>query len=146
MSLLSEIKSRRMLAMKAKKTVEKEILGVALGEIQTAAARAGIDEPEEAEIQAILKKLVKSNREALALSSEGDAKAALEEEITILETLLPKTLSPEAIAEALSGVAAQIKAAPSDGPAMGLAMKTLKQAGLAVEAADVTQAVSKLRS
>ena len=56
---------------------------------------------------------------------------------------MPPTLSIEQIKEALAPVAEQIKAAPKDGMAMGIAMKTL--AGQAVESEDVKAAVEGIR-
>lgn len=146
MALADEIKKRMFTAMKQGKTVEKEILRVALGEIQTAASRTDSDTLNEADVQAILKKLVKSNREALAATSDPETRQTLEEEIAIVEGLLPKTLSVDEIVSELGDVAADIKAAPAAGPAMGVAMKTLKQKGLAVNAPDVNQAIAKIRS
>ena len=43
------------------------------------------------------------------------------------------------------GVTDAIKGAKADGPAMGIAMKTLKSTGAAVEAPDVNAAVKKIR-
>lgn len=141
MSLAAEIKKAMFAAMKAKQNVEKEILRVALGEI----TKTG-DEPNDSEVQGILKKLIKSNREAQAASEDAEVKAKLDQEIAALETFLPKTLSVAQIQEALALVADQIKAAPNQGPAMGLAMKTLKAAGAEADAGDVAKAVSALRS
>lgn len=141
MSLAAEIKKAMFAAMKAKQNVEKEILRVALGEI----TKTG-DEPNDREVQSILKKLIKSNREAQAASENAEVKAKLDQEIAALETFLPKSLTALQIQEALAPVADQIKAAPAQGPAMGLAMKTLKAAGAEADSADVAKAVSALRS
>jgi uncharacterized protein YqeY len=65
------------------------------------------------------------------------------QEIALLQDWLPPPLTPEQIAGALSQVAEQIKAAPKDGMAMGIAMKTL--AGQAVDSDDVKAAVAALR-
>ena len=146
MSLADDIKKGMFAAMKAKNTVEKEILRVALGEIQTAASRAEDEKIDDKEVQAILKKLIKSNREAIAATSDAEGKAKLEEEITSLQNYLPQSLTVEQIVDALASVAEQIKAAPSQGPAMGVAMKTLKQAGAEADSKDVAAAVGKLRA
>lgn len=146
MALKDEIKQRMFAAMKANRTVEKEILRVATGEITMSIARAPSGALSEEETQAILKKLVKSNREALAAGPDAERKAALEEEITILEGLLPKRLSVAEIVALLGDVAPQIKTAAGPGPAMGVAMKALKAAGAEVDAKDVTAAIAELRS
>ena len=66
------------------------------------------------------------------------------EEIALIQEWVPASMTPEAIAEALAPVRDQIKAAPKDGMAMGVAMKAL--AGQPVEADDVKAAVASIRS
>ena len=66
-----------------------------------------------------------------------------EEEIALLREWVPPTLGPEQIAAALASVRDQIKAAPKEGMAMGIAMKAL--AGQQVESDDVKAAVASLR-
>jgi len=143
--LADEIKTRMFAAMKAKKTVEKEILRVALGEISTAGVRSDKPLGDDA-VGAILKKLVKSNQESLEVSSDEEQKRVLAEEIEILNSLLPKTLSVEQIVEALGPVAEGIKGAKADGPATGIAMKHLKQSRALVDGKDVALAVQQMRT
>lgn len=142
--LADEIKARMFAAMKAGRIVEKEILRVALGEIQTAASRT--DKLGEDEVAAIVRKLVKSNRETLDLSTSDEQKATLEDEIDILESLLPKGLDADGVASALEAVKDGIRAAGSDGQATGIAMKTLKGLGITVDGKLVTEVVKKLRT
>jgi hypothetical protein len=66
------------------------------------------------------------------------------EELALIREWVPATLTPEQIAEKLAPVADSIKAAPKDGMAMGIAMKTL--AGEAVDSDDVKAAVAALRA
>lgn len=145
MSLAADIKKAMFAAMKAKHTVEKEIYRVTLGEIDTAASRSESDELTDAEVQTIIKKLIKSNREALEATADAEGKAKLEAEIVSLEKFLPRALGVDEILALLAPVAEQIKAAPNQGPAMGVAMKTLKAAGAEVNAPDVAKAVGKIR-
>ena len=140
MSLAAEIKKSMFAAMKAKNTIEKEILRVAMGEI----TRSG-EEPNDEEVQALLRKLIKSNREALDASTESEQKEVLNQEIQCLQKFLPQALSGEQIGAALAAVADQIKAAPNQGPAMGIAMKVLKSSGAETNAPDVSQAVTQIR-
>lgn len=139
MSLVDEMKQRVKAAMKAKKTVEKEILRLALSELQKD------DITEDAKIHAVLKKLIKSNSETIAAIEDAEEKAKLEEEIAVLQSFLPETPSPEQIVEHLAPVAEQVKAAKNDGQATGVAMKHLKGAGVAAEGKDVAAAVKLLR-
>ena len=67
-----------------------------------------------------------------------------EAELALIREWVPPTLSLEQIEAALAPVADQIKAAPKDGMAMGIAMKTL--AGQPVDSDDVKQAIAALRS
>lgn len=143
--LVETMKARLKEAMKAKKTVEKEILRVALGEVQTAEARSGVD-LKDAEVEKILRKLVKSNRETLDATQDTDRRAVLEEETAVLDSLLPQTLDVDAIVAALADVTDAIKAAGNDGQATGVAMKHLKKAGATVQGKDVAAAVKRIRS
>ena len=65
------------------------------------------------------------------------------EELAMIREWVPPTMSPEQITAALAPVADQIKAAPKDGMAMGIAMKAL--AGQAVDSDDVKAVVATLR-
>jgi uncharacterized protein YqeY len=142
--LVDEIKARLKAAMKAQRTIEKEILRVALGDIQTAEARDGSSISEEAAAQ-VVKKLLKSNRETLEATESEDARQTLQEEIAVLESLLPKSLGVDEIVEALAPVATAICEAKADGPATGIAMKHLKGADATVDGKDVAEAVRRLR-
>ena len=66
------------------------------------------------------------------------------EEVALIAEWVPASLSAEQIAELLVPVAEQIKAAPKDGMAMGLAMKAL--AGQTVDSDDVKAAVTAIRA
>jgi uncharacterized protein YqeY len=142
--LIDQIKARMFQAIKAGAHVEKEILRVAVGEISTEAARPGrLGNDQEA--LAILRKLVKSNEETVASTTDAAKRAVLIQEIAILNTYLPKSLDLAQIALALAGVAEQIKAAASDGQATGIAMKQLKSSGAIVNGKDVGLAIQELR-
>lgn len=142
--LVDEIKKRIQAAMKARNTLEKEILRVALGEIQTEEARG--TEADDALATRILKKLIKSNRETLESATDAEQRAALEGEIAILQELLPRSLSVDEIAAALAPVVNGIRGAGNDGQATGIAMKHLKASGAEVDGKDVAQAVRNLRT
>jgi uncharacterized protein YqeY len=144
-ALVETIRRRMLEATKAGRGLERNVLRLALGEVQTAEARSGraLGDPE---VAAILRKLVKSNEESRAASGREDQKATLTAEIGILESLLPRTLGVDQIVALLEPVAAAIAAAPGEGPATGVAMKHLKAAGHAVEGQDVAAVVKRLRS
>jgi uncharacterized protein YqeY len=142
--LVDEIKARMNRAMRDRDDVVKNVLGLAFGEIQTAEARENRPLRQD-EATAIVRKLVKSNEETLALA-DGERADVLRREIAVLAEFLPKSLSVEQITQALAGAAEAIRAAKNDGQAMGVAMKHLKAAGAQAEAADVQAAIKPLRS
>jgi uncharacterized protein YqeY len=142
--LIDQIKARMFQAIKAGAHIEKEILRVAVGEITTEAARPGRQGTDE-EAQAILRKLVKSNEETLASTTDEEKRATLLKENEILAGFLPKSMTPDEISQALLPVVEQIKAAGNDGQATGVAMKQLKSLGAIVNGKDVALAIKALR-
>jgi uncharacterized protein YqeY len=143
--LRDDIKKRMVAAMKAKRTVEKEILRVALGELQTAESRSGQDVSDAQAIK-ILKKLIKSNEESIEAVQDAERRERLVQETAILNELVPQAMDVDAIRAALAGVAEKIKAVGGDGPATGIAMKHLKGIGATVEGKDVSTVVREIRS
>lgn len=143
--LSEEIKRRMVAAMKAGQALEKGILKLALGEVQTAEARGG-EALDDEQVARILRKLIKSNRESFEATGDDAQRATLEREIAVLEELLPQTLGIEEIAAALEPVKEAVLAAGNDGQATGIAMKHLKSAGAAVQGKDVARAVRSMRA
>jgi uncharacterized protein len=147
--LIDDLKKAITTAMKGGDTVARDILRLALGEIQTTGARKaekGEDEKlTDDETAAIFRKLIKSNEETLGLSGEGERATTLRREIEVLSALLPKGLSLDEIVALLAPVEAQIKEAKSDGQATGVAMKHLKTSGATVQGNDAQAAVKKIR-
>ena len=142
--LLETIQARLKDARKARREVEREILRVALGEIQTEEARGtAMGDPE---IERVLRKLIKSNGETLEATTNATQAAVLREEIAILQALLPQQLGIEQIVALLREVEADVRAAKADGQAIGVAMKHLKPKGVPVDGKDVLAAVKLLRS
>lgn len=138
--LFDELKKRMFEAMKRKDTVQKEVLRTAIGDITSTG-----QEPDDARVIGVLKKLVKSIEETMAVAGD-EAKLTLQQELVVLQEFLPRTLSVEQIVEALAPVADQVRAADNDGKATGVAMKHLKSTSAEVEGKDVSQAVKQLRS
>jgi len=65
-------------------------------------------------------------------------------ELALLREWVPATLTAEQIKEGLAAVADQIRSAPKEGMAMGIAMKTLS--GQQVDSDDVKAAIAALRA
>jgi uncharacterized protein YqeY len=144
--LVDEIKKRVALAMRSGDTVTRDVLRLALGEIQTAEARKNAPLSEE-DAAASLRKLIKSNEETLGALPAGDDRIApLKREVEVLLSLLPTQMNAAEIVAALAGQVDAIKAAGNDGQATGIAMKHLKASGAAVNGAEVTAAVKQIRA
>ncbi len=139
--LIDELKQRMFAAMKAKNVVEKEILRTAIGEVTSTGA-----DPTDDKVVATLRKMSKSCQETLGLTSDENEKAKIEQELSIIASFLPKSLSVEDIQSALEPVLEQIRGAGNDGQATGVAMKQLKSTGATVDGKDVALAVKALRS
>jgi uncharacterized protein len=139
--LIDEIKKRMFAAIKANNTVEKELFRTAVGEV----TRTGEEATDERMI-AVLKKMLKSAEETLGLVSDADQQATLKQELALLQTFLPKSMSLEDLKQALAPVAEAVRSAGNDGQATGIAMKHVKAQGLEVEGKLVTEAVKALRA
>lgn len=143
--LVDEIKKKAAEAVKRGDVIARDVLRLALGEVQTAEARKNAPLSDE-EVAQALRKLVKSNEETLAALPEGDArKATIQHELATLGAVLPAQLTPEQIASALAELRDAIRAAGSDGQATGIAMKHLKATGAAVNGKDVGAAIRLIR-
>jgi len=140
---LKDVKARMMAAMKAGNVIEKEALRTAIGDITMLAARESRD-ATAADVEAVVRKLVKGVKETLAMVPD-DKKPELEQELVVFQSLLPQTMSVEQLVEALVGVKEAIVAAKNDGQAMGVAMKQLKATGAVADSGDVKVAVARLR-
>jgi len=144
--IVDDIKKRVVAAVKQGDTVVRDVLRLALGEIQMAETRKNESGTEE-EAAAALRKLIKSNEETLAAMPEGDERiAVLKREIEVLASLAPAQLTVAQIVEALAGQLDAIKGAAADGQATGLAMKHLKSTGADVKGTDVGLAVKQSRA
>ena len=143
--LIDDIKKRIIVAMKARNTQERDILKVVLGDLQMVETRKAQD-LTDAESQAVVRKIIKGNREMIEAVQDDEVIERMNQEIAILDTLLPRSLSLEEILEALAPVADAVKAAGNNGQATGVAMKQLKSTGAEVQGKDVAAAVAQMRS
>jgi uncharacterized protein YqeY len=137
-------------AMKARNDLARDVLRVIMGEVSTRKARSG-KEPADAEVHGIIRSMISNNNETRKeLEQRGhtthEAYGRLAQENSYLDTLLPRTLDQAAICKELESIAGDLKGAKNDGQATGLAMKHLKQKGLAVLGEDVAAAVKQLRT
>lgn len=75
--------------------------------------------------------------------AKGGTTSWTPEELALLMEWVPPSLTPEQVKEALAPVAEQIRSAPKEGMAMGIAMKTL--AGQPADSDDVKAVIAELR-
>ncbi len=131
MTIVERMRAQLRESMKARDTVKTGFLRYWIAQLTLATGAEVADADAVKKMRGIL-------REAKAGPTTFS-----EAEIALLREWVPPTLSPEQIAAVLVAVRDQIKAAPKEGMAMGIAMKAL--AGQQVESDDVKAAVASLR-
>lgn len=143
MSLIEKIKEQLLEARKAKNELAKNVLSVALGDIQTQQGKAAQNGAmTEQQCERIVQKMINSNQETMDAMTK---KLRMENEI--LAALLPKTLSRLEMKNYLfSWAMEQIKAAKSDGQATGVAMKALASLEGSKDGKLVAEIVKELRA
>ena len=131
MSIVQKMRSQLAETMKARDTVKLNFLRYWIAQL-TLGTGAEMSEADA----------IKKMRGVLKEAKSGVTTFSAEE-LDLLSEWVPSLLTPEQIKEALGPVAEQIKAAPKEGMAMGIAMKTL--AGQQVDSDDVKAAIATLR-
>jgi|GEM_PF-389264 len=147
--LIDDIRTRITAAVKANDSATRDVLRLVLGEVQAAQARqAAADTPSgDDQVRAVLRKVIKSNEETLSALAPGDARAAeLTHEIAALRAFLPAELSIAQIVELLASHTESIRAAKTEGQAVGIAMKAVKASGVTATGPSVTSAVQQIRA
>lgn len=138
MSLLETIRIHVTLALKA--GPDQEVKKTILRQVVSESQRLNVSSDDD--ICKIIRKLVEGNDEALRL---GGPNSRLVLESEILRNYLPRTLSVQEVKGSLRAVAEGIKAAKSDGQAIGVAMKHFKVLGSSVNSKDVSSVVTEIR-
>lgn len=111
---LNELKAMRLQARKNSNTVRYSILTLLVGEYET---RLKGPDAKDASVEAIARKLIKSNTETLAVRDDKKLRA----ENAILEEFLPKQLTETQLTAIINKLAA------NDGANIGSIMKVLNQ-------------------
>ncbi len=132
MSIVERMRSQLTDAMKTRDAVKTKFLRYWIAQLTLG---SGAEMPEADAI----KKMRSVQKEA-----KSGMTTWTPEELALLRDWLPQTLTIDQIKEALAPLAEQIKAAPKDGMAMGIAMKALS--GQAVESEDVKGAIAAIRT
>lgn len=142
---ITEALKAAMKAGDAARTSALRLILARLKETDINARGRGAKEAGEEEIIAMLRSMIKSRRESIALYREGNRPelAAKEEaEIAVIEEFLPPTLSGEALAEAVA--AAIAKTGAQSARDMGRVMAALKaEYGSRVDMAEASALVRR---
>jgi uncharacterized protein YqeY len=131
LSIVARMRAQLLAAMKARDAVKTNFLRYWIAQLTLG---SGAEMPEN--------EAIKKMRGVLKEAKSG-VTTWTAEELALIKDWVPPVLTIDQIKEALAPVAEQIKAAPKDGMAMGIAMKSLS--GQAVESEDVKGAVDALR-
>ena len=131
MTIARRMRDELMGAMKARDAVRTNFLRYWIAQLTLGSGEEMPDDQAVKKMHGILKE-AKAGRTSFA-----------PEELELIRRWVPPTMGPEQIREALAPVVDQIKAAPKEGMAMGLAMKAL--AGQPADADDVKAAIVELR-
>ena len=146
MSLQAQLQARVTAAMKGADHATRDTLRTVLGEAKMEAVRRNGEVSDEM-ILAVVRKAVTGLKETIPLARKGGRDTAPQEaELALLESLLPRAWDREAIATALAPHRDEIRAAKSDGQAMGVAMRVLKAQGATTSPDDVKAVVAATRS
>lgn len=147
MTLKETLNNRLKDAMRASDEDGKRIYRMALSSIKYVEKEQGKELNEEDTLQ-IIQKEIKIRRESLSealKSGREEAAAEAQKDIEVLETLLPKQMSPEEVKDVVSAAIAEIGASvPAD---MGKVMKAVmpKLKGLA-DSSLISKTVKELLS
>lgn len=131
MAIVSEMRAQLKDSMKARDAVKTNFLRYWIAQLTTGSGEEVADDQAIKKMRAVLKE------------ARGGQTSFSTEEVALIEQWVPPTLDREQIARELAPQADAIKAAPKDGQAMGIAMKTL--AGKPVEADDVKAVIAEIR-
>ena len=132
MTIVQKMRSELAPAMKARDKAKTDFLRYWIAQLTLGTGEEMADADAIKKMRSILKE------------AKSGVTTFTAEEVAQISQWVPASLSPEQIREVLASAAEQIRSAPKEGMALGIAMKTL--AGKQVETEDVKAAVSALRS
>jgi hypothetical protein len=145
-SLQDDLQARVTAAMKGGDHATRDALRTVLGEAKMEAVRRKGEVSDEI-ILGVVRKAVTGLKETIPLAKkDGRDTTPQEAELALLESLLPRAWDREAIAAALAPHRDELRAAKSDGQAMGVAMRVLKAQGATTSPDDVKAVVAATRA
>lgn len=131
MTIVQRMRAQLGEAMKARDTVRTQFLRYWIAQLTLGTGAEVADADAIKKMRGILKE------------AKSGATSFSPEELALIQDWVPPSLTRDQIAEALDPVSDQIRAAPKEGQAMGIAMKTL--AGQPVDSDDVKAVLASLR-
>jgi uncharacterized protein YqeY len=124
--MLEKIKKQILEARKAKDSVKANVLNTLYSEAKTLAINNGRREPEDNELQAVLKKFLKGSNETIELKKKNSIDCSQDEkEREILESFMPKQLEDNELENIINVYISQLE--DKTKKSMGIIMKRLKE-------------------
>ena len=132
MTIVQKMRAQLTEAMKARDAVRTQFLRYWIAQLTAATGAELSDADAVKKMRGVLKE------------AKGGQTSFTPEELALIEQWLPATMTRDQVADFLGPLADQIRKAPKDGIAMGIAMKSL--VGYEVDSDDVKAVVASLRS
>ncbi len=144
--MLDILKVRIKDAMRAGRSLERDILKLVVSEIEMLASskQQAMKPVSEDQVHSLIRKIIEGNNITLAVGPNEK----LTQENEILTALVPVLLTQEQILELLNAdtaVIEQIRAAKDEKPATGIGVRLLKSKGVKFSGSDVAEVVKELR-
>lgn len=103
-----QLRAEKMAALKSKDTVKNNVITMLLSGMTYLKKEVGRELTDE-ECMSVIQKELKQVKESLEMSKgREDAAADLQQQIAILESYLPKQMSPEEVAEQVNAIVAEL--------------------------------------
>lgn len=140
------LREKLVQAMRDKDNAKKDILRLAIGQIEATEAKLPVNSTAEKLLTnsiSVIKKIVEENNKTIGFQKDEEVKKKLTWENEYLTQFLPVTMEKSAVESLLKPLSEELKTM-KEGQAMGLAMKTLKPHG-ALDSAVVKQVLDEIR-
>lgn len=126
MSKIQDIQVQITAAMKNKQTAEVQSLRTLLNQIKLIAKDQGNRDPQDDDVITAANRIIKQNRETLGfLDGNDDRSIALQREIEIVQTFLPRQLDETELVQLLTNLAQEAVSTGNPKSARGFIMKNL---------------------
>ena len=135
--MIKKVTALKIEAMKARDTSTSGFWATVLGELQLANSKKTITEEDAIRIVGKMRKNAAENLEKYSL-------AGAQEEMDLLDTILPKQASLEEDTETILGLNLNLDPSDNIGKMTGMVMKALKQEGLTISGGRVKEVLEGL--